>query len=173
MRRVLPGLVGSVLAWTVATAAVAADASGPPVSGGRHHVATHPSWHELTADQREALAPLAGDWDKFEAERKRKWIEIAAKYRNMSPEGQQRLQQRMPQLARLTAEQRETARENFRRAYSLPPDQRQALTQKYQSLPDERKRELAAQSQPKHPKPALPRPSATPPHQPGATATDH
>ncbi len=121
---------------------------------------SHPLWRELTGDQREALAPLAPDWDKFDADRKRKWLEIAAKYPNMSPEGKKRFQQRIPELARLTPEQRETARENFRRAYSLPPNQRQALTQRYQDLPEERKRALAAQAHAKRP--------ATPPRRAAA-----
>jgi Protein of unknown function (DUF3106) len=111
----------------------------------------HPLWRELSNDQREALGPLAADWDKLDADRKKKWVDIAAKYPNMSPEGKQRFHERMPQLAKLTPEQRETARENFRHAYSLPPDQRQAVTQKYQGLPPERKKQLAAQAHVKKP----------------------
>jgi hypothetical protein len=63
----------------------------------------------------------------------------------------------------LTPEQRETTRENFQRAYSLPPDQRQQLTHRYQDLPDERKRALAAQtqSQARAKPPAPPRRPAT------------
>jgi hypothetical protein len=123
-------------------------------------VRPHPLWNELTAEQREALGPLASDWDKFDLDRKRKWLAMAAKYPNMSPEGKKRFHERAPQLSNLTPEQRETARENFRHAYSLPPDQRQALTQKYQGLPEERKKALAAQAHAK--KPAAPRRPATP-----------
>jgi hypothetical protein len=112
---------------------------------------THPLWRELSPEQREALGPLASDWDKFDSDRKRKWMEIAAKYPNMSPEGKQRFHERMPQLAKLTPEQRETARQNFQHAYSLPPDQRHAVTQKYQDLPAERKKALAAQAHTKKP----------------------
>lgn len=153
----------SASSWLLALAAAAvcagtALAADPPASPAaalpKGHALAHPTWRELTGEQKEALAPLATDWDKFDGERKRKWVEIASKYRNMSPEGQEKLHQRMPQLARLTPEQRETARNNFKRAYALPPDQRQAITQKYQSLPDERKRELAAQAQPKPPRAA-------------------
>jgi len=115
---------------------------------------SHPLWRELSAEQREALGPLQSDWEKFDSDRKRKWLAIAAKYPNMSPEGKQRLHERMPQLAKLTPEQRETARENFHDAYALKPEQRQALTQKYQQLPDDRKKALAAQARAK--KPAIP-----------------
>jgi hypothetical protein len=137
-----------------------APAAGPTAAHTR--VTSHPLWRELSPEQHEALAPLASDWDKIDENRKKKWLEIAAKYPNMSAEGKQRVHERMPQLARLTQEQRETARENFVRAYSLPPAQRQVLTQRYQGLPEERKKALAAQAHAK--KPAAPprRPATTP-----------
>jgi Protein of unknown function (DUF3106) len=134
--------VGPALAQPAAPA-------GRPAAGTQNNA--HPLWRELSNDQREALSPLAADWDKFDADRKKKWVEIAAKYPNMSPEGKQRFHERMPQLAKLTPEQRETARENFQHAYSLPPDQRHAVTQKYQGLPPERKKQLAAQAHAKKP----------------------
>jgi hypothetical protein len=148
-------------------AAIQALAQQPPgqpsvqsAAVARARSVAHPSWRELSPEQRDALGPLAGDWDKFDADRKTKWLQIAAKYPNMSPEGKQRFHERMPQLAKLTPEQRQTTRENFQHAYSLPPDQRQALTQKYQGLPEERKKALAAQA--RNRKPAAPprRPTA-------------
>jgi uncharacterized protein DUF3106 len=126
-------------------------AAAPAAAHDRSNVTAHPMWQELSGEQREALGPLAGDWDKFDSDRKRKWLEIAAKYPNMSPEGKQRFHERMPQLAKLTPEQRQTARENFQHAYSLPPDQRHEVTQKYQGLPPERKKALAAQAHVKKP----------------------
>lgn len=138
--------------------------SAPPAGGtaaaAHDQLTAHPLWHELNGEQREALGPLAAEWDKFDADRKRKWIEIAAKYPNMSPEGKQRFHERMPQLAKLTPEQRQTARENFQHAYSLPPDQRHAVTQKYQGLPADRKKALAAQAHVKKPTAPPRRPAA-------------
>ncbi len=159
--RALVLLLCAAAGWAVAQPPAAATSGSTAVTRARS--ISHPIWRELTSEQREALKPLAGDWDKFDVTRKRKWLEIAAKYPNMSPEGKQRLHERMPQLARLTPEQRETTRENFQRAYSLPPDQRQQLTQRYQDLPDERKRALAAQtqSQARVKRPAPPRRPAT------------
>ena len=129
----------------------------------------HPLWRELSNDQREALSPLAADWDKFDGDRKKKWVEIAAKYPNMSPEGKQRFHERMPQLAKLTPEQRQTARENFQHAYSLPPDQRHAVTQKYQGLPPERKKQLAAQAHVKKPPAQTARRPSGPLHEASST----
>ncbi len=49
----------------------------------------------------------------------------------------------MSEFARLTPEQKATARENFRKAYEVPAEQRQATVQKFQELPEDKKRELA------------------------------
>lgn len=102
-----------------------------------------PHWNELTPAQREALAPLAKDWPGIDADRKRKWLEVAAKYKNLSPEGKQKVHERMAEFARLTPEQKRTARENFRKAYEVPAEERQAKVQKFQELPEDKKRELA------------------------------
>jgi hypothetical protein len=153
-----------ILNWLLvglAAGPVLAQSPAPasPMTATQARTVTHPFWNELSAEQREALGPLASDWDKFDSDRKRKWLTMAAKYPNMSPEGKKRFHERAPQLSKLTPEQRETARENFHHAYSLPADERQALTQKYQGLPEERKKALAAQAHTK--KPAAPRRPAT------------
>ncbi len=141
--------------------ALDSTASEPAKTSARHAASkpSNPTWAQLNADQKEALAPLAADWDKYDIVRKKKWLEIAVRYKNLSPEGQQLMHERMPDLAKLTPEQRLRARENFKRAYALPPEQRRALTQQFQDLPEEKKRELAEQSK-KKPAPAQRRPAA-------------
>jgi len=138
LRKLLAGgfLVLATVAFGAGEPAKPAAANAAGTQGG-------PSWAQLNSDQREALALLAGDWDKFDATRKKKWLDIAVRYKDLSPEGQQTMHERMPDLAKLTPEQRSTARENFKRAYALPPDKRRALTQQFQDLPEEKKRELA------------------------------
>lgn len=101
-----------------------------------------PRWNELTPQQREALAPLEAEWDKLDEVRKRKWLEVAPRYHQLSPEAQQRMHARMREYAKLTPEQRWTARENIQRAYELPADQRNSLIQQYKELPPERKQQL-------------------------------
>lgn len=120
--------------------AALAQAKGAATTAG-------PAWSQLTPAQREALAPLAGDWSALPPENKRKWLEIADKYPRLSPDGQARVQARMAEYSRLTPEQRRTARENFQRAYELPRESRESAVQQYQSLPDERKKELSERSQ--------------------------
>ncbi len=85
------------------------------------------------------------------------------------------MHERMGEYARLTPEQRKTARENFRQAYELPADQRQEKLQRYQALPDDKKRALTEQAAKKAaqspapqtpaaaPAPAPQTPAATPP----------
>lgn len=95
--------------------------------------------------QREVLAPLVSEWDRLDDARKRKWLGIAARYPQMSPEEQQRVQVRMRQWASLTPEERRAARDRFRKLQALHPEAREALKQKWQeyaNLPDEEKKRL-------------------------------
>ncbi len=73
----------------------------------------------------------------------------------------------MAGFSRLTPEQKTTARENFRRAYQVPAEQREATVQKYNELPEDKKRELAgrAAAKPETPRRTT-RESAVPPANP-------
>ena len=134
-RRATFALAGFALILLVGTPALAQAPAGGP------------AWNQLSPQQREALAPLAGQWTTIPAENKRKWLEIADRYPQLSPEGKARMQARMTDFARLTPEQRRTARENFQRAYELPRESRESAVERYRSLPDDRKKELSARSQ--------------------------
>lgn len=105
-------------------------------------------------------------WETLGPERKRKWLDVAAKYPKLTPDAQQRLQQRMGEFARLSPEQRITARENFRRAYELPADKRQEQLQRYQELPEDKKRALAERAAKKQTQPTQPPASAIVPSAP-------
>ena len=117
-----------------------------------------PTWVELTQEQQQILAPLAADWDKLDAPRKRKWLGIVKRYPQMSSDEQAKVQRRMQPWAKLTPEQRRTARENFKKLEKLPPDKRQTLAQKweeYMQLPEEQRKQLqAAGKAPKEPRKA-------------------
>lgn len=106
--------------------------------------AAKPSWTELTPAQQQALSPLAGEWDKLNSARKRKWLVIGNKYASMNPDEQQRVQARMREWVKLTPEQRRIARESYARAKRLNPRQKSEHWQKYQQLPEEQKKKLAA-----------------------------
>jgi hypothetical protein len=149
----MPTSVARVIALALALACVAlvAFAQSPAAGGGRSaptppataSEVAKPAWKDLSASQRDALAPLAKDWDGFDRSRKLKWLDVANKYPQLSPEGQKRLHERMVEFVKLTPEQKRTARTNFQRAYELPIEQRQSLVQQYQELPPEKKQALA------------------------------
>lgn len=121
----------------------------PALQGAQPTGEKRPRWVELTPAQRQALAPLAAEWDQLDAIRKKKWLEIAARYAQMGQEEQQRLQDRMREWAKLTPEQRRVARESYARAKKLDAGQKSAKWELYQSLPEEEKQKLAAKAEKK------------------------
>ena len=126
------------LALTVVIASWSAPAYSQAIRKG-------PSWSELSAQDRQVLAPLASDWDKFDLLRKNKWLEVAKRYPTLPATEQRRIQERMPGWAKLSSQERQAARENFKGLKQLPPDQRKELPDKwreYQSLPQDQRQEL-------------------------------
>lgn len=119
-----------------------------------------PLWIDLTPAQQQALAPLAGEWDKLDSFRKNKWLAIGNKYARMKPDEQQRVQERMRDWVKLTPEQRRIARESYARAKKLNADQKSAQWQQYQQLPEEQKKKLAADAASKKRVATLPSASA-------------
>lgn len=138
-----PGSSGAVLPG--GTPAAAAPAS-KPVAPGRKADKTgdKPLWRALTPPQQVALQPLQGEWDQMDGVRKQKWLQLAARFSNMTPEEQERVHARMREWARLTPEQRELARETFNRTRKITPDQKTATWESYLQLPDDQKKKLAA-----------------------------
>ncbi|CAG9173585.1 DUF3106 domain-containing protein [Cupriavidus respiraculi] len=133
------GLAALAHAQPAGGSGTGAGASGKPAQA----VAARPTWAELSAEQRHILAPLAGQWDNLAEIHRRKWLQIAVRYKRMAPAEQQRLQTRMGEWAAMTPEQRRLARENYQITRSLPSDVKAQAWDKYQQLPDEKKKELA------------------------------
>jgi hypothetical protein len=86
----------------------------------------------LKPEQQKILAPLAPEWDRMDAVRRKKWVEIADKYPRMKPQEQQRLQKRMVDWAKLTPAQRAAARDKYQAMKKLPPDKRREVTAQWQ-----------------------------------------
>ena len=112
---------------------------------------TAPNWAQLSAQQKEVLKPLAGEWDSLDALRRKKWIVVADRYPKMKPEEKKRLQARMVDWARLSPEQRRVARENYKSAKAVPAEQKKAEWQQYQTLTEAQKQQLAAGADQKKP----------------------
>lgn len=104
-----------------------------------------PKWSDLTVPQKIVLAPLSDDWDSMENYRQKKWLSIALRFFDMTPEEQQRVQTQMQSWDKLSPEERRTARENFKTANQLSSEKKQQLKQKweeYSSLPESEKDKL-------------------------------
>ena len=115
----------------------------------RETISSGNSWGNLTASQKESLAPLEKEWGKFSTPQKRKWLEVAKKMEAMSPEEKQRLQNHIRDWLNLTPEQRRMARQNFLGFKKLNQDKKTEKWQEYQKLPAEKKRELAEKARSK------------------------
>ena len=139
-----------------------------------------PNWAELTIEQKQTLAPLADEWDKFEPWRRKKWLGIAKRYTAMNPEEQSRVQRRMKDLVNLSPEERKAAREKYKTLQKAPPEHKEAIKQKwqeYKELPEDERRQLQEAANAKvrplpgksikppanSPKPAAPPPPASSP----------
>ena len=103
-----------------------------------------PTWAELTAPQRQSLAPLAASWNTLSEAHKRKWLALSQNYPNLPPAEQARVHSRMAEWAALSPQQRTTARLNFAESKNVPVQDKKAMWEAYQQLSPEEKRKLAA-----------------------------
>lgn len=116
-----------------------------PAPAWSQAIRTGPTWNELSPADRQVLAPLQPDWDKYDLLRKNKWLAMAKRYPTLAPAEQQRIRDRMQGWAKLSSQERQAAREKFKGLKQLPPEQRKDLSTKwmeYQSLPQEQRQEL-------------------------------
>jgi len=103
-----------------------------------------PLWNDLSSAQQVALAPLEPEWNQMEGARKRKWIEMSARFASMPASEQQRVHERMRQWMKLTPAQRELARENYSRTSRLAQGGDKAADwENYKQLSADQKRKLA------------------------------
>ncbi|MBI5335263.1 MAG: DUF3106 domain-containing protein [Burkholderiales bacterium] len=141
MRRRPAGLLlAGVLAALVAAAATAAGGHAPAPAVA---LSGDPTWRELSPAQRQALAPLAREWERLPADSKSKWVALANRFPSMSAEERQRVQARMADWARTSPRQRGEARLRFQEARTLSPAERQARWEAYRNLPPEQRQQLA------------------------------
>ena len=140
-------------AWLlVATAASAqAPATTVPAPAAKAVVApasvqVKPLWISLSPAQKVALEPLAAEWDRMEAPRKQKWLEIAGRFASMKPDEQARVHDKMREWVKMTPDERRLVRENYTKAKKLDVTHKSEQWEKYQQLPEEQKQKLAAEA---------------------------
>jgi len=139
------GLIVTALCGGVV--APVAQAQGPAASqpAAQHPVVNaHPTWAELSPAHQQVLAPLQPIWETFPELNRRKWERIADRYPKLKPEEQQRLHDRMTEWVTMTPQQRRLARENYQITRTLPPEKKAEAWDRYQQLPEEQKKKLAA-----------------------------
>lgn len=107
---------------------------------------TKPAWKDLTAAQRQALAPLAPHWDRLGEERKLKWLVISKSYPSLSPDEQAKVHRRMSRWVTLSQQERTQARQNFKEIKTLTPEQKALQWEAYQALSADERRKLADQA---------------------------
>lgn len=139
-QRLHGGLIGLMLVFAcIATLPAQSVWAKSPQS-----IAARGTWVQLSPQQQAVLAPLAGEWDKLPEINKQKWLQIAGRYPSMKPDAQQRLQSRMSEWAKMSPEQRRTARENYQVNKTIAANKKVEAWQDYQKLPPEQKNNLAA-----------------------------
>lgn len=150
--------LGSLAADVCAQARM--SAKGPATSAASNTPsmapATRPAWGELTAGQRQALAPLYPHWDTLSENHKRKWIAISRNFDNWSSEEQSKMHGRMSAWAGLSTVERDQARLNYAEARKVNVDEKKARWEAYQALSDEQRDKLASSTAPKRPGVAAP-----------------
>lgn len=140
----------------VAQTPVVANPATPSLPG-------RPLWSDLSESQQQALMPLEPLWPTMNEPHKRKWLALSQNFEQLSVDERNILQSRMREWAALTPQQRTTARLNYMGAQKqLKTDDKRALWEAYQALPEETKRKLAAQQ-------AQPRVGAAPAVKPATT----
>ena len=149
-RRLAPSLVVGAIALSMA--GVGSVATAAPVLQGSPSAKTatakptsssRPHWRDLTAQQQQALNPLAAHWDGLSESQKRKWIVISRNQGKLSPQERAVQHSRMTEWAGLSRQQREQARFNFDEVKQVPAAERKAKWEAYQALSDDEKRRLA------------------------------
>ena len=139
------GLLGALLIWNSA-AAQAVDPKPPTAAApqGSLLVLVQPLWSELSAFQRETLAPLEPNWNSLPLAKKRSWLALTEKMPGMSPAERAKAQVRIREWASLSPEQRRMARNNYRLAKSLDRDERVATWESYRQMTPEQRSVLRA-----------------------------
>ena len=96
-------------------------------------VRSGPAWSELSPADKQLLAPLQQDWDKWDLLRKNKWIAMSKRYPTLPAAEQERIRDRMGGWAKLSTQERQSAREKFKGLEKLPAERTRTITGAYSS----------------------------------------
>lgn len=88
-------------------------------------------WARLTPQERTALAPLEKSWDNMPAPQQEKLIAVAHGYPDLAPQQQRMLHARLRSWSRLSTEERQIARENYKKINALPKADQSSIRQQW------------------------------------------
>ena len=74
----------ALVALILALALAAPVAAAQPKADAKK--SSGPAWSELKPAQKQVLAPLASEWEKMDATRRKNWVAIADRYPKMTPQ---------------------------------------------------------------------------------------
>lgn len=109
------------------------------------------AWSQLSGNQQKILNPLEADWDLLSADRKQKWLQVATRFEKLPATEQERLQSRMKEWAKLSANERRIARDNYLQSLNISSEKKAEAWQAYQQLSAEEKKKLAEEAVSKKP----------------------
>lgn len=138
-------LAATALTLTMSVTCAAGAAHAPVVSV--MGTGDNPAWASLSKDQQTALQPLAAQWNTLEAGSKDKWLNVASRYQQLTPQDQTRMQERMTQWAKLPPKARGEARLRFQQTRQVSAQERQEKWAAYQALPPDDRKALAQKAQ--------------------------
>lgn len=124
-----------------------------PGTKGSPTVFGEPRWSDLTPTERESLRPLQNEWATLDSRNKEMWLGVVSRFPKLSPEGQDRIRQRMAAWAVMAPHQRSEARMNFEEARQTPAQDRRKRWEAYEALTPERRQELAERAERTNSKP--------------------
>ncbi len=88
-------------------------------------------WQRLNQAEKTALAPLAADWDSLPDKQRERLLVVAKDYPSLSPDRQKLLHARLRAWTRMTAEDRQIARDNYRKIQALPKQDQSSIRQQW------------------------------------------
>ncbi len=138
------GPICALVLWNSAAAQATDPKPAPTVTHGSLLALAQPLWSELSAFQRETLAPLEPSWNSLPLAKKRSWLALTEKMPRMSSAERAKAQVRIREWASLSPEQRRMARNNYRLAKSLDRDERVATWESYRQMTPEQRSVLRA-----------------------------
>ena len=108
-------------------------ALAPAIPAGAAEDPTSLSWSNLSDQQQEILAPLRADWNQLPDYQRRRLLGAVERYPTLAPDQQQRFSARLLKWSRLSLEQRNVARDLYRKIQELSPAQRSAIVQRWKA----------------------------------------